>query len=51
MVRNCYRGGAKDNSPHQADAGKAAECQERAQALRENAKGILDDTTRLGGSY
>ena len=28
------------------DEGKAAEYQERAQALRENARGILDDKTR-----
>jgi hypothetical protein len=35
----------KDN-PDQADEGKAAEYQERAQALRENARGILDEKTR-----
>jgi hypothetical protein len=36
----------RTKSPDQADEGKAAEYQERAQALRENAKGILDDKTR-----
>jgi hypothetical protein len=47
MVRTAIVAERRTKSPDQADdEGKAAEYQERAEAFRENARGILDDKTR-----